>query len=575
MTDNRDSKERLRRSVRARLLEKAERAAVQKGAGSEEDPQPDHLKLAQELETAYVELEAQNEELRASSRRLEAARSEFWELYEYAPVGYVSLGRKGLVQNANLAARRMLTGREDEPLAGVAFSNFVAPQDLSAYFKRFRSKEPGFLELRFSNTARETFYVHCRMAPKFERRTRLTGWQLAFFDISEQKRLESRLRENSEHLELATSAGGIGIWIGDLQTGQAHWNGQLFLLLGLPPRPGPERRDYFLEFIHPLDRPLVMERLQQAVDLEKGTIDLEFRIIRKDDGRVRWLKSKGGIDRDEKGRPVRIRGVNYDITSRREAQEQARVNQKKLTAQLAATERINEELSQYAYAVSHDLKGPLRAIRNYAEFLLEDMEGRLSGDEKEYLLGLKTAVGQADALVNDLLSFSRVGRVPLEVEAIDVPALIDEIRLGLDLGPEVKMDVSPQWPQLRVDRSLLRQILQNLITNAVKFNERNPKRVVIGCRTGPGESVEIFVEDNGIGIEAEYHDQIFRIFQRLHSSRNYEGTGIGLAIVQKAAQRMGGGVRIESEPGEGSTFYLRLPKEMEDHGSNHAAGYEI
>jgi light-regulated signal transduction histidine kinase (bacteriophytochrome) len=233
-----------------------------------------------------------------------------------------------------------------------------------------------------------------------------------------------------------------------------------------------------------------------------------------------------------------------------------------LAEQLTKMQRINEELSQFSYAVTHDLKAPLRAIANYADFLYEDLADTLTGDQKDYLKGLKSAAAQGDALINDLLNFLRLGQVAPVAEAVDVPDLVDEIRSLFKLSHDVKTDVQPQWPEILSDCTLLKQILQNLIDNGIKFNRRNPKHIEIGWQGAPNDRIEIFVRDNGIGIAPEHSEKIFHIFRRLHTNREYEGTGIGLAIVQKATQNIGGSVRVESTPGQGSTFFVNLPNSI-------------
>ena len=253
-----------------------------------------------------------------------------------------------------------------------------------------------------------------------------------------------------------------------------------------------------------------------------------------------------------------IRIAVSDITASKQAAEREKIALLQLAEQLAETKQLNEELSQFAYAVTHDLKAPLRAIANYAQFLWEDLADTLTGDQKDYLKGLKKAVSQGDALINDLLSFSRIGQVTPEPEAVDVPVLVKEIGSLLQLPADVEIDIQSQWPEICVDYTLMKQILQNLISNSVKFNKRNPKRIKIGWQPAADRCIEVFVRDNGIGIAAENQQQIFAIFRRLHTDREYDGTGIGLAIVQKAAQNMGGSVRVESAPGEGSTFFVKL-----------------
>jgi PAS domain S-box-containing protein len=250
------------------------------------------------------------------------------------------------------------------------------------------------------------------------------------------------------------------------------------------------------------------------------------------------------------------------IIDRIQTDKELGMAQSQLAEQLTKMQRINEELSQFSYAVTHDLKAPLRAIANYADFLYEDLADTLTGDQKDYLKGLKSAAAQGDALINDLLNFLRLGQVAPVAEAVDVPDLVDEIRSLFKLSHDVKTDVQPQWPEILSDCTLLKQILQNLIDNGIKFNRRNPKHIEIGWQGAPNDRIEIFVRDNGIGIAPEHSEKIFHIFRRLHTNREYEGTGIGLAIVQKAAQNIGGSVRVESTPGQGSTFFVNLPNSI-------------
>ncbi len=251
-------------------------------------------------------------------------------------------------------------------------------------------------------------------------------------------------------------------------------------------------------------------------------------------------------------------GIGVDLRERKQAAERIRLMQAKLSSQLSKTERINEELSQYTYAVSHDLRAPLRAIQNYAGFLYEDLSDTLTGDQKAYLKGLKKAVAEGNELIDGLLSISRLERTAPLAEAVNVPGVIDGICSLFNLHHDIEFDVQPQWPEMWVDYTMLKQILQNLIANGIKFNKRSPKRIEIGWQQAPNERIEIFVRDNGIGINQAYSQKIFQVFGRLHGSREYDGSGIGLAIVQKATHSLGGSVRLESTVGKGSTFYVNL-----------------
>jgi signal transduction histidine kinase len=216
-------------------------------------------------------------------------------------------------------------------------------------------------------------------------------------------------------------------------------------------------------------------------------------------------------------------------------------------------------LSQYAYIVSHDLRAPLRAVRNYADFIREDLEGTLDGEQKAYLDGLGRAVHEAEELIEDLLKLSRLDRHNVQMETVDLGLFLRELIASLDLPAEVETVMGDGWPTLEVEPTLLRQIFQNLIDNAIKFNDSPRKRVELDWRPAE-EGYELFVRDNGIGIKPRYQAQIFRMFERLHTWEEYEGTGIGLAIVKKAAGKLGSSVRLESQPGQGSTFFVTLPK---------------
>jgi PAS domain S-box-containing protein len=255
--------------------------------------------------------------------------------------------------------------------------------------------------------------------------------------------------------------------------------------------------------------------------------------------------------------------LKLELIERKRAEEEVRLAHRDLAEKAAALQAANEELSQYAYVVSHDLKAPLRAIRNYSDFLCEDLEGSLDGDQKTCLDGLERAVRQGEELVDDLLEFSRVGKWSGPTQKIDMGVLFQELMASLDLSPDVDVVMANDWPTIDSDPTLLRQIFQDLIRNAVKFNHSTRKRVEIGWHPA-GKDYELFVRDNGIGIEPRYHEQIFGVFQRLHTRKEYEGTGLGLAIVKKAASKLRGSVRVESKPGEGTTFFVALPKTQEE-----------
>jgi len=230
-----------------------------------------------------------------------------------------------------------------------------------------------------------------------------------------------------------------------------------------------------------------------------------------------------------------------------------------LVAKAIVLEQANEELSQYAFVASHDLRAPLRAVRNYADFLREELEPVLNDEQQSYFEGLGSALRHGDELVTDLLEFSRIGDSIINVQATTLAPFLAELRGSLECAPGDELLVSDNLPAVLADQTLLAQIFSNLIVNGFKFNRSAVKRVEIGSAGERDGMCELFVRDNGIGIAPRYHDRIFKMFKRLHTHKEFEGTGIGLAIVRKAVAKLNGAVRVESEPEGGSMFFVALP----------------
>jgi two-component system, LuxR family, sensor kinase FixL len=254
-------------------------------------------------------------------------------------------------------------------------------------------------------------------------------------------------------------------------------------------------------------------------------------------------------------------GIIRDITERKLAEE---------TVQLytQALERSNKELDEFAHIASHDMKEPLRGVHSQASFLLEDFGDKLDKPALDRINRIAYLVQRLEQLVNDLLYFSQLGRSDLAVEEADPNAMIEEIRLMLEpilKERNARILVPQPLPRTICDRVRITEVFRNLITNAVKYNDKPEKRVEIGFREwvdtaeGPERNV-FFVKDNGIGIEPQHHEEIFRIFRRLNhpALKTDEGTGAGLTFVKKIIERFGGRVWLDSSPDEGTTFFFTL-----------------
>jgi light-regulated signal transduction histidine kinase (bacteriophytochrome) len=225
--------------------------------------------------------------------------------------------------------------------------------------------------------------------------------------------------------------------------------------------------------------------------------------------------------------------------------------------------RTNAELETFAYSVSHDLKAPLRGIDGYSRLLLKDHADQLNIDGQTFVHTICRAAADMNQLIDDLLAYSRLERRTMHTTQVALGPLVEAAIA--ELGDEiqvrgVELSVNLPFQVVTAEAEGLSQALRNLLSNALKFSQSAAQpRVDIGGEVTE-ETCIISVRDNGIGFEMQYHDRIFEIFQRLHRTEDYPGTGVGLAIVRKAAQRMGGRVWAESAPGEGATFFLEVPR---------------
>lgn len=229
------------------------------------------------------------------------------------------------------------------------------------------------------------------------------------------------------------------------------------------------------------------------------------------------------------------------------------------TAELA---EANQALEAFSYSVSHDLRAPLRGMQGFAQALLEDYGDRLDGTGHEYANRIVAASARMESLINDLLAYSRLSRVQIEPQRVSLSSALAEARVQVesDLSRrEAQILVQEPLPSVLAHRPTLVQALTNLLSNAVKFTpEGGLPEVRVWAENG-GDRVRLSVEDNGIGIAPEHQARIFNVFERLHGMETYPGTGIGLAIVRKGMERMGGRVGVESAPGRGSRFWIELP----------------
>ena len=240
----------------------------------------------------------------------------------------------------------------------------------------------------------------------------------------------------------------------------------------------------------------------------------------------------------------------------------ARIEQQaaEIKARAEQLDKINRDLDDFAYIASHDLKEPLRGIAAYCQILIEDYHDRIDGEGQRRLDALEKLCGRLERLIDNLLTYCRVGRVQTPEAKVDLNRVVSE---QLDtfrasgFKRAVDLSVAENLPTVKGDAVLIGMVLGNLISNALKYNTSRRPRIEIGVTVD--DNPTLYVKDNGIGIEKKYHEDIFGLFRRLHTRKEYEGTGAGLTIVRKIVESHGGQIWLESEPGCGATFFVRLP----------------
>jgi PAS domain S-box-containing protein len=303
------------------------------------------------------------------------------------------------------------------------------------------------------------------------------------------------------------------------------------------------------------------ERLLAGLRTPTGRMDVEIQ-LRRADGKPIWVSAT--VMETFDGEHSGYEALVIDVTERKQAKDQVQALHEALERRVADLDAANRELDAFSYSISHDLRAPLRAMQGFAETLLEDYGPRLDAAGQDYARRIVAASRRMDELILDLLAFSRLSRSEVRLEPLSVETALDDICAALE--PEIKarqaeIVVERPLPRVMGHLPVLDQIFINLLTNALKFvaPDTTP-RIRIWSEEGASDMARIWVEDNGIGIAPDHQQRIFRPFERLHGGSKYPGTGIGLAIVLKAVERLGGRVGVESRPGSGSRFWVDLTR---------------
>jgi PAS domain S-box-containing protein len=414
-----------------------------------------------------------------------------------------------------------------------------------------------------------TFYISVSDLPYFVVFTSFASLVTWFSAV--RRRVEGELRQARDRLEIEvaerTQQASLlnlthdTIFVRDMSDVITYWNRGAQELYGWTEGEAVGQR------AHELLRtvfPAPIEEIRAEL-LRSGRWDGELEKIKADGTRV-IVASRWSLRRDERERPTAILETNNDITERRRREQEINTLNEGLGKRTAELQTSNKELEAFAYSISHDLRAPLRHMAGFTELLQKNAASLLNEKSQRYVLMILESAKRMGNLIDDLLAFSRIGRAETHNSMVSLEQLVQEAL------SEVRQDTAGRNVVWRVgalpawygDRSMLRLVLVNLISNAVKFTRTRPKaEIEIGCTDQKQDEVVVFVRDNGVGFDMKYVNKLFGVFQRLHPHETFEGTGIGLATVQRIVHRHGGRVWAEGLVDQGATFYFSLFKPQE------------
>ncbi len=382
---------------------------------------------------------------------------------------------------------------------------------------------------------------------------------------------EAALRESEHRFRHLTDTAPMLVWMSGLDKLCYYFNKGWLDFTGRTM--AEEMGNGWLESVHPEDVERCVEIYTRSFEARQD-FKMEYR-LRRGDGEYRWILDIGVPRYTPEGNFLGYIGSCIDIQDRRQAEAEIRQMNETLehrvqerTRQLEAA---NQELESFSYSVSHDLRAPLRHISGFTDLLQKQMDSQdLDVTSQRYLQIIADTTQHAAALVDNLLAFSRMGRAEMRYIKIEMKQLVQEALQDLQLGTterEIQWQIA-ELPVVQGDPAMLRLVFQNLLENAIKYSTaRNPVQIEIGS-TEDAKEVIFFVRDNGIGFNMQYAHKLFGVFQRLHSDPQFEGTGIGLANVQRIVHRHGGRTWAEGAVDQGATFYFSLPKSVDREEAN-------
>jgi PAS domain S-box-containing protein len=508
----------------------------------------------EELRIHQIELEMQNEQLRASRERMETSRKRYFDLYDLAPVGYVTLSNAGLVLEANLTGAGML-GLQRSALPGKLFSRFIFKDDEESYYLLIKDlgliRHPQTCELRMKKDDGTLFWAWLEAAVAVDEGG-APGWRVVISDITERKRVEQDLRQSEERLRYAERLAHVGHWRWDVKSNQLSWSEEVFRIFGQP-QDRPPSYEAFFRMIQPAYRARVNKAIRECLSEKRGG-SVEFEIARPD-GDVRTVTSTAEGSLDENGSPQRVFGILQDITDARRAQEESLARQKL------------ESVGTLASGIAHDFNNLLGGVMAQAELALEEYQAGASPEEE--LKRIRDGAIRGSEIVRQLMIYA--GKESEAVGLVDVSqvarGMVELLKVSVSKHATLVTDFGADLPAVRGSAGQIQQIVMNLVTNASEALEERDGVIRVSTRRvnldepeaiakgiAEGDYVQLEVADTGRGMSPETQARVFDPFFTTKS----QGHGLGLGVIRGIVRGLGGAIHLSSQLGKGTTFQVFL-----------------
>ncbi len=512
---------------------------------------------------------AANRLQRRAEETLRVSEERFRLLFQQAAVGIKRMDPAGRLLEVNDTLCEILGYSRGEMLR-LSLSEITHPDDRAAEraeLARLLAREVSSYSMEKRCLRKDGGMIWVRVTSSLPSGSGPVEWWISVVeDITKRKEVEAALQQSERRLRQILDALPVAVFLSDAKGNIIFTNSAVDRIWGISAHVGRDQYGAYGGQWRGTGKPVEPDQWALARTLESGKPFInELAEIPGSGSEPRLIHNFSLPILGDDGRLTGVVVVTEDVTERVHAQEQLRDAKEAAERAAADLARSNKDLEQFAYVASHDLQEPLRAVGGFMSMLRKEYSGKLDAEAHEYIEQAVEGAERMQALINDLLTYSRVGSRGGVMRRVEMKTALEDALTNLRTAiaeSGAKVTHGP-LPAITADASQMVQLFQNLIGNAIKFH--GPRRPEIHVAARQEEGRWLFsVQDNGIGIEPQYYERIFLIFQRLHSRAQYPGTGIGLAVCKRITERHSGTISVESTPGKGTTFHFTLPEKGED-----------